>query len=118
MEKGRTGLTFCAEFPNDTQARKFAEELVNRFSEIRKLRGGSLVFVDEQGNTLCEVAVLREHKLKKRAPGLGRALLLKRTPFHDISLRSVSGEASGRNRSLSAASLSRNGSRHFFRQNW
>jgi hypothetical protein len=67
MEKGRTGLTFCAEFPNDTQARKFAEELVNRFSEIRKLRGGSLVFVDEQGNTLCEVAVLREHKLKKKS---------------------------------------------------
>jgi hypothetical protein len=59
MQKARTRVTFCAEFPDDTEARKIAEELVNRLSEIRELRGGSLAVEDEHGDIVCEIAFLR-----------------------------------------------------------
>jgi hypothetical protein len=57
--RGRN-FSFCAGFPDETEAREFAEELAKRLSEVRKVRGGYVVVKDEQGDTLCEITVLRQ----------------------------------------------------------
>jgi hypothetical protein len=55
-----SSITLCADFPDDTQARKFAEELATQLSEMRGLRGGSLVLTDEHVNTVRDIAILPE----------------------------------------------------------